>query len=49
MSTYNACFYEEISKIIPELSANTIRICSSVTRLHNLEDRFSNDLRQLTN
>ena len=29
MSTHNICFYGEISKIIPQLSSNTLLICSS--------------------
>ena len=31
MSTYNICFYGEISKIILELSPTTLLICPTVT------------------
>ena len=34
MSTHNICFYGEICKIIPELSSNTLLICSTVISLH---------------
>ena len=29
MSIHNVCFYEEITKIIPKLSSNTLLICST--------------------
>ena len=29
MGTHNICFYGEISKIVPQLSPNTLLICSS--------------------
>ena len=31
MSTHNICFYEEITKIIPKLSSNTLLICSTAS------------------
>ena len=29
MNTHNICFYGEISKVIPQLSPNTLLVCSS--------------------
>ena len=35
MSSHNICFYGEIAIIIPELSLNTLLICSTVLYLRN--------------
>ena len=34
MSTHNICFYGELTKIILQLSSNTLFICSNVTILN---------------
>ena len=46
MSTHNIYFYGEITKIIPKLSSNTLRICSTEEDILTLNGPFTTDYDQ---
>ena len=41
MSTHNICFYGELTKLISELSSNTLLICSTETKIKLFLKEFS--------